>query len=136
MVFPVKHKVLVVDDEEDILALVTARLRQGGYEVTVASDGLEGLEKAEKERPDLILVDVSMPRMNGFQMIQLLRLNESLKETPIIVITASRQKDEAAWREQVGVSQFVLKPFESGELLEKVRRTLCRSQLREKRKAS
>lgn len=119
-----KYKVLVVDDEADILTLVTARLRQSGYEVMVASDGIEGLEKAEKERPDLILVDVSMLQMNGFQMVQLLRLDGSLKETPVLVITASRQKDEMAWRKQVGVTQFILKPFESKELLEKVEKAL------------
>ena len=117
-------KVLIVDDEPDILTLVTARLRQSGYEILVASDGLEGLEKAEKEKPDLILVDVSMPRMNGFQMVQLLRMSEALKETPVIVITASHQKDEVAWRKQVGVTQFILKPFESKELLEKVEKAL------------
>ena len=119
-----KRRILVVDDEVDILTLVTARLRQSGYDVMTASDGLEGLERAQKERPDLILVDVSMPQMNGFQMIQLLRLDGALKETPVIVITASRQKDEAAWREQVGVTQFILKPFESEELLGKVKEAL------------
>ena len=117
-------KVLIVDDEPDILTLVTAGLRQSGYEILVASDGLEGLEKAQGGKPDLILVDVSMPRMNGFQMVQLLRMDESLKRVPIIVITASRQKDEAAWREQVGVTLFVLKPFEPQELLGKVQEAL------------
>lgn len=119
-----KNKILVVDDEPDILTLVTARLRQNGYEIMMAKDGLEGLEKAEGEKPDLILVDVSMPKMNGFQMVQLLRMSESLKEIPVIVITASRQKDEAAWREQVGVTLFVLKPFEPQELLGKVQEAL------------
>lgn len=119
-----KKKILVVDDEEDILTLITARITQGGYDVVTAGDGLEGLEKAEKEKPDLILVDVSMPRMNGFQMVQLLRIHDTLKDTPIIIITASRQKDEAAWRDQVGVRYFILKPFEAKELLEKVKEAL------------
>jgi len=117
-------KILVVDDEQDILAVITARLEQKGYQVIAASDGLEGLEKAEKEKPHLILVDVSIPQMNGFQMVQLLQQYESLKTIPVIVITASRQKDEAAWREQVGVEQFILKPFEAKELLEKVEEAL------------
>ena len=116
----VPKKILVVDDEPDILALVTARLVKAGYQVAVASDGLEGLDKAEKERPDLILVDISMPRMNGFQMVQFIRADASLQEIPVIVITATRQKDEAAWREQVGVDLFILKPFEAKELIEKV----------------
>ena len=117
-------RILVIEDEEKILTLVTARLEQNGYQVVVTSDGLEGLEKAEKERPDLILVDVSMPRMNGYQMVQLLRQYESFRETPIVVITASREPDEAAWREQVGVDQFILKPFEAKELLAKVSEAL------------
>ena len=119
-----KCKILVVDDEKDILTLVTKRLEQNGYQVVVAWDGLEGLEKAEKERPDLVLVDVSMPRMNGYQMVQLFRQYESLRELPVVVITASRQKDEAAWRVQVGVEHFILKPFEPKELLDKVREAL------------
>ena len=119
-----KCKILVVDDEEDILTLISARLEQNGYQIIVASDGLEGLEKAEKEKPDLILVDVSMPRMNGYQMVQLLRQYESLKEIPVVVITASRQKDEAAWRTQVGVEYFILKPFKTKELLDKVQEAL------------
>lgn len=123
MVVSVK-KILVVDDGKVVLPLITARLEQNGYQVIVASDGLEGLEKAEDEKPDLILVDVSMPRMNGLQMVQLLRTYETLKETPVIVITASRQKDEAAWREQVGVRHFILKPFDAKELLEKVKEVL------------
>lgn len=117
-------KVLVVDDEEDILTLITARLRQAGYEVVTAPCGIEGLTMAEKERPDLILVDISMPEMNGFQMVQLLRFEGAFKETPIVVITASRQPDEAAWREQVGVTHFILKPFEPQELLGKVEEAL------------
>ena len=126
-----KCKILVVDDEEDILTLVTARLKQNDYEVITAPCGLEGIEKAEKERPDLVLVDVSMPRMNGYQMIQLLRQYESLKETPVVVITASRHEDEAAWRTQVGVERFILKPFETKELLDKIREAL-RERSREK----
>ena len=117
-------KVLIIDDEADIFTLVTVRLRQSGYEVLEACDGIEGLDKAEKEKPDLILVDVSMPRRNGFQMVQLVRMSESLKGIPIVVITASSQKDEAAWREQVGVTQFILKPFESEKLLEEVQKAL------------
>ena len=119
-----RRKVLIVDDEVNVLAIVSARLQQSGYDVVVASDGLAGFAKAQEERPGLILVDVSMPQMGGFQMVQLLRLDEDLKGTPVIVITASRQKDEAAWREQVGVTQFILKPFESRELLGKVEEAL------------
>lgn len=116
-----KKKILVVEDEKDILTLVTTRLTQNGYEVSIASDGLEGFEKAENIKPDLILADLCAPQMNGYQMIQLLRMKEAFKETPIIVITASRQRDEAAWREQVGVTNCLLKPFEGQELLEKVK---------------
>ena len=117
-------KVLVVDDEADILTLVTARLQANGYEVMVASDGLEGLEKAQKERPNLILVDISMPRMNGFQMVQLLRLDALLTETPVLVITASREQDKETWRDQVGIDAFILKPFETKELLKKIAEAL------------
>ena len=117
-------RILIVEDEKDILTPIKAWLAQSGYDIVVAYEGLEGLEKAQKEQPDLILVDVSIPRMNGYQMVQLLRQYEMLKETPVVVITASRQKDEAAWRTQVGVEHFILKPFETKELLDKVREAL------------
>ena len=125
-------KILVVDDEPDILTLITARLEQKGYLVIAASDGLEGFEKAEKNRPDLILVDISMPRMNGFQMIELLHQYDTLSGIPVVVITASRQKDEEAWCKQAGIAQFILKPFEAEELLEKIRKALYSPPPREK----
>lgn len=118
------RKVLVVDDEKDFLTLVTADLKAHGYDVIAAYDGLEGLEKAEKENPDLILVDVSMPRINGFQMVQLLRLNEAFKETPILIITGTHQKSESAWCEQMGIRHWILKPFENKVLLEKIEKAL------------
>ena len=124
-----RKKILLVHEEEDLLTLITARLKQNGYQILVASDGLEGLRMAQKERPDVILVDVTVPRLNGFQMVQLLHLDKSLKEIPVIPVTASHHKDEAAWWAQLGVRYFLVKPFETQVLLEKVQEALQNSPL-------
>jgi len=119
-----RKRILVVNDEEDVLTIVTARLRQNGYQVLVASDGLEGLRTAQKESPDLIFVDVTIPRINGFQMVQLLRHDKLLKEIPTLVVTASHHKDEVAWWAQLGIHHLLVKPFETKVLLEKIQELL------------
>ena len=124
-----RKKILVVHEEEDLLTIMTARLRQNGYQMFIAPDGLEGLRMAQKERPDLIVVDVTIPRLNGFQMVQLLHMDKSLKEIPVIVITVSRHKDEETWWAQLGVRYLLVHPFETKVLLEKLQEALQNSPL-------
>ncbi|MBI4436362.1 MAG: response regulator [Candidatus Omnitrophica bacterium] len=124
-----RKRILVVNDEEDVLTIVKARLRQNGYQVLIASDGLEGLRMAQKESPDLIFVDVTIPRINGFQMVQLLRHDKLLKEIPTIVATASHHKDEVTWWAQMGIHHLLVKPFETKVLLDKIQEALKSSPL-------
>lgn len=131
-----RKKILVVHEEEDLLTIMTARLKQNGYQMLIASDGLEGLRMAQKERPDLIVVDVTIPRLNGFQMVQLLHMDKLLKEIPVIVVTVSRHKDEEAWWSQLGVHYLLVHPFETKVLLEKLQEALQNSPLQKSGRGS
>lgn len=131
-----KKKVLLIAEAEDILAIAIARLEQEGHDVLIVSDGLEGLKRLQKEKLDLIVVDISVPQVNGLQMVQLLRTSGSLKGTPIIVVTDSHSLGETACQSLKGVSQFLLKPFEVKELVEKVKATLSGPTPREKTKVA
>src|SRR5919205_1293953 len=86
------HMILVVDDERHLVRLIQINLQQQGYEVITAFDGEEGLEKARAEQPDLIILDVTMPRMDGFEVLNRLRQNQQTSRMPVIVLTA-RSKD-------------------------------------------
>lgn len=119
-----KKKILVVDDERDLVGILEARLKAAGYEVIAAFDGAEGLEKAREEKPDLILLDVMMPKMDGYQVCRLLKFDEKFKEIPIILLTARNQPRDQQLGEQVGVNHYMSKPFENEELLQKIKACL------------
>lgn len=111
-------KILIIDDEEDLLFLVSFRLKSKGYEVITASNGLIGVEKAMRENPDLILLDVMMPGIDGYQVAKKLR-SENVK-IPIIFLTGTVdpiKKPEVI--KELG-ENYMLKPFEPDELIEKI----------------
>jgi len=118
-----KKKVLVVDDEPDLVKLLKKRLESGGYEVMVAADGKEALEAVQREIPDLILLDILLPQMSGYQVLHKLKeLGGKIAEIPVIIITArGRMKDLFKDEE---ISGFIAKPFEAEELLSKVNEAL------------
>ena len=108
-------KILIVDDEADIVRLLQTRLEANGYEVSTAGDGRSGLERMEGDRPDLILLDVMMPRMDGFSFVKELRKQEHQQAVPIIVLTAKEMMSDIFKME--GVSDYIVKPFETEQLL-------------------
>ena len=112
-------KVLVVDDDVNIVALVQKRLETSGYAVVTASDGVEGLRKIREVRPDLVLLDVMMPGMDGFSIVREIRTDENLKCIPIVIITAKGELGDIFRME--GVSAIFEKPFKGDEVLVKVR---------------
>ncbi|MBA3053241.1 MAG: response regulator [Candidatus Omnitrophota bacterium] len=112
------EKILVVDDEENIVDLINATLSAGGYYVITASDGKDGLEKAVKERPDLILMDVRMPVMDGFTACKNIRANPVTAKIPVIFLTASTQKGANENAQKSGADHFLTKPFDPIELTE------------------
>ncbi|MFH1645043.1 MAG: response regulator [Candidatus Omnitrophota bacterium] len=115
-----KKKVLVVDDEIDILKIVAFRLEKAGYKVLKAVDGNEALNVIEKERPNLILLDLRLPLIDGYEVRRRLLRNEELKKIPIILITASILKPIEEKIEEMQVQDYVIKPFEMEDLLSKV----------------
>lgn len=119
-----RARVLVVDDESDIVSTIQYRLKFGEFDVITASNGQEGLEKAEKEKPDIILLDINMPIMDGHEMLERLKSNPDLKDTPVIMLTAYSDKRDIVKAADLGVADYVTKPFDFAELMEKISNAL------------
>ena len=128
-----RAKILVVDDEPDYITTVQCRLEWSHYEVITATNGEEALEKAASEKPDLILLDTNMPVMSGHEMLEHLRRHTSLKDVPVIMVTARCEAEDVAAASAYGVADYVAKPFDFTELVEKIanalenRRTLTKA---------
>ena len=116
-----KKKILAVDDEPNILMSIEFILEAEGYEVHTARDGEEALEAAERVRPDLILLDVNMPRKDGYEVCRILREREEMTGTKVIMLTSKGQTLEKKKGLEVGADEYVTKPFGAEELLEKIR---------------
>ncbi|MDP9331389.1 MAG: response regulator [Actinomycetota bacterium] len=119
--------ILVVDDDPDIARFVEVNLRSAGYDVSVASDGAEALEKASDMRPDLVLLDVMMPRIDGFEVAQRLRKNPQTANTSIIMLTAKALSADKVTGLQSGADDYIIKPFDPIELLARVKGALRRA---------
>jgi two-component system alkaline phosphatase synthesis response regulator PhoP len=115
-------KILVVDDERHIVRLVEVNLARAGYEVLTAYDGVEALEKVEQEVPDMVVLDVMMPRMDGFEVLKNLQADAKYKDIPVIMLTAKAQDADIFKGWQSGVSSYLTKPFNPKELLVFVQR--------------
>jgi two-component system, OmpR family, alkaline phosphatase synthesis response regulator PhoP len=115
-------KILAVDDEKHIVRLVQVNLERQGYEVITASDGKEALEKVASEHPDLLVLDVMMPYMDGFEVLQNLRRNPETREIPVIMLTAKAQDADVFRGWQSGVDCYLTKPFNPMELITFVKR--------------
>lgn len=117
-------KILLIDDELDIVKLVESRLKINGYEVVVALDGQEALEKAREEKPDLILLDLMLPKLSGYKVCRMLKFDEKYKHIPIIMFTARVQENDEKLGFEVGADAYITKPFKPEVLLEKVKELL------------
>jgi CheY-like chemotaxis protein len=116
-----KKKILIVDDSRTAIFMESMILKKGPYELLTASDGVEAVEKAASERPDLILMDVVMPRMSGFEACQALRRREDTQAIPIILVTTRGEAQNVETGFATGCSDYVTKPIDGVELLAKVR---------------
>jgi CheY-like chemotaxis protein/MinD-like ATPase involved in chromosome partitioning or flagellar assembly len=123
-----KPHILVVDDELDARNLVRLVLTGQGYTVSEASDGLAAVEKAVAEQPDLILLDVMMPKMNGYDVARALRADERIGDVPIVMFTAKGQIDDQAEGYEAGVDDYVTKPTHPADLIARVKAVLARRQ--------
>lgn len=117
-------KILLIDDEPEILKLLAKRLEDAGFEVITAPDGIEGLDKARATNPDLILLDILMPRIDGFDVCRLLKFDERYKNIPILLLTAKTQDADKETGRKVGANGYITKPFESSDLIAKIRELL------------
>jgi diguanylate cyclase (GGDEF)-like protein len=121
------ESVLVVDDDPDVARFVEVNLRSAGYDVAVASNGEEALEKAVEARPDLILLDVMMPKLDGFEVAQRLRRDPRTSSCSIIMLTAKALSSDKVLGLSSGADDYIIKPFDPVELLARVKGTLRRA---------
>ena len=122
------EKVLIVDDDVDTLRLVGLMLQRQGYQITAATNGEQGLEKAFEERPDVILLDVMMPDMDGYEVTRRLRKNPVTATTPILLFTAKTQLDDKVAGFEAGADDYLTKPTHPAELQAHIRALLARVQ--------
>jgi DNA-binding response OmpR family regulator len=121
-----KPLILIADDDPDILSLVTLRLERCGYEVIGAGDGEQALAAAIARPPDLALLDVMMPKLDGYEVTARLRGNDATRHLPVILLTARVQEDDIARGVEAGADDYVRKPFSTHELRERVQAALGR----------
>ena len=119
-------KILIAEDERDIRDLVAFTLRFAGHEVFAAANGEEALEMAPKVNPDLILMDVRMPRMTGYEACKTMKQNPDLKDSPVVFLTARGQKTEIKQGLDVGAEEYLLKPFAPDQLTAHVKTILAK----------
>lgn len=120
------EKILIIDDDLDTLRLVGLMLQRQGYQISAATNGQQGLDKAFEEDPDLILLDVMMPDMDGYEVTRRLRQNPSTMETPILMFTAKTQLDDKVVGFEVGANDYLTKPTHPSELQARVKTLLAR----------
>lgn len=120
-------KILVVDDEPDVVSLLKMRLESAGYEVITASNGEEGLQRAIEEKPDLVLLDIIMPVVDGNELCWLLKDDVRTRHLPVIMLTAKGTKFDRMYGLAAGAMEYITKPYDTQELLEKVGKLTTRT---------
>ena len=117
-------KVLLIDDERDLVDLVKMRLEANQYDVLTAFDGVEGVAMAQTNQPNLILLDVMMPKMDGMEALRQLKHNEKTRPIPVIMLTAKSDTPSIFRAQELGAKDYFTKPFEADELLAFIKRYL------------
>jgi DNA-binding response OmpR family regulator len=120
----VKKKILIVDDEADIVEGLKFELENNGFECLVSFDGLSAVEMVKKEEPDLILMDVMMPKKNGYQVCRLLKWDDKYKHIPIVLLTARAQEADKQLGQSTGADYYITKPFDLDDLIRCVKSCL------------
>ncbi|OGH59151.1 MAG: hypothetical protein A3G34_02380 [Candidatus Lindowbacteria bacterium RIFCSPLOWO2_12_FULL_62_27] len=116
-------RVLVIDDDKDTMRILEAKLTDAGYQVLQAADGREGLEKAKLTKPDLILLDVMMPEIDGLSLLRQLKFDAQTDKIPVVIMTAKGEKMEKLF-EMEGAEAYLTKPFVFADLLDRIRASL------------
>jgi DNA-binding response OmpR family regulator len=116
-----QKKILVVDDEVDLVETIRFPLESEGFTVLVSYNGEDALNQARKENPDLILLDIMLPKLDGYKVCRLLKFDERYRNIPILMLTAKTQEKDKTIGLETGADEYITKPFDIDELLEKVR---------------
>lgn len=119
-----KKKILVVDDEPALVELIKIRLEANGYEVSSAGDGQSAIDYVHKQKPDLIILDLMLPVLNGYKACRLLKFDRKYKDIPILMFTARAEESDRKLGEEVGADGYIVKPFEPNALLAKIKELL------------
>jgi two-component system alkaline phosphatase synthesis response regulator PhoP len=119
-------KILIVDDEVDLVETVRFPLEMEGYHVLVSYNGEDALNQARKENPDLILLDLMLPKLDGYKVCRLLKFDDRYKHIPILMLTAKTQEKDKAIGMETGANEYITKPFEMDDLLKKVKAYLSK----------
>lgn len=117
-------KILLIEDNNNIIKVISLLLKQEGFEMKVEEDGVSGVETALEWEPDLILLDIKLPKMNGFIVCETLRDNEKTENTKIIIISAKAEEEDIQKANDLGADEYMIKPLEPNELLEVINRHL------------
>lgn len=120
-------RILIAEDERDIRELITFTLRFAGHDVTATANGEEAYLKAQEILPDLILLDVRMPRMTGYEACEKIKGNPETTNIPVVFLSAKGQESEVQTGLQVGAAEYIIKPFAPDQLTEKVRQILAKN---------
>ncbi len=123
-----KTQILVVEDENVSLELLVLRLENEGYGVTTARDGEEGLKLAREEKPDIILLDLMLPKLDGFKLCRMLKFDNRYKHIPVIILSALAEEKDLNLGGTVGADDYVTKPFDWNSLQDKISRLLKKSE--------
>jgi len=115
-----KRRVLVIEDDPDIAVTMKYMLKKKGYEVSISSNGKEGFDKIKEERPDLVILDLILPDLAGEEVCREIRKDDSLKDTPVIMVTAKYSDVDKVVGRVIGANLYMTKPFDMDELLEGV----------------
>ena len=118
-------KLLVVEDEIDLANALKMRFDAAGYSVDIAVDGQQALQKVRDNPPDLIILDLMLPKIDGYKVSRILKFDEKYKDIPIIMLTAKAQEKDKELGFQVGASAYIVKPFDSKDLVEKVKELMA-----------
>jgi len=116
-----KKRILVVDDEVDLVETVRFSLELEGFEILVAYNGEEALNQARKEHPDLILLDLMLPKLDGYKVCRLLKFDERYKHIPVLMLTAKTQDKDKILGLETGANEYITKPFDMDDLIKKVK---------------
>ena len=114
-------KILVVDDEVDLVKTIQFALEAEGYKVLVSYNGEDALNQSRKENPDLILLDLMLPKLDGYKICRLLKFDEQYKHIPILMLTAKTQQKDRLLGMETGADEYITKPFDMEELMEKIK---------------